>query len=495
MSLASLLREAANRAPNKPAICANDLVVTYAELECEAQSLARRLIACGAKPGDRVALHMHNGVEIAIAYFACFLAGAIAVPINARMTSAETEYMLEHSGSSIYLGQSDVALEEISSRSPCIRQLFLDHLKLKDRFSVMSAITLPSVHEDEPAVILYTSGSTARPKGVVHSHRSLLNAARGLWIEGDDVTVIVMSMAHSAALAMLVAGAAACATSVVAKQFEAELVLDAIAVYRATYMIGMPTIYRALTVAQAAQPRDVTSMRLWLASGDTIPAALQSNFSRHMGLSLHEIFGATETGVIAANWNCGTKQIGSFGRAAPGVDVAVIDANGDPASFGTEGEMIVRSPANMIGYWNDPLATTAALVSGWFRTGDLVSQDSDGHLWFRGRKKEIIVRGGANVSPQEVEAICYQHGAVREVGIVGAIDPIWGERVIAFVSRQPGQAITADELITFLARRLSAYKVPNEVVFLEDLPKNAAGKVNRRVLRARYAEADHFEQA
>jgi long-chain acyl-CoA synthetase len=471
-----------------------NLVLTYAELDSEAQRLARRLIACGTRPGDRVALHMHNGAEIAIAYFACFLAGAIAVPINARMTGAEIGYMLEHSGSSIYLGQSNVALEEISSRVPGIRQLFLDHLK-KDCFSVLSAIALPPVQEDDPAVILYTSGSTARPKGVVHSHRSLLNAARGLWIEGDDVIMMVTSMVHSAALAMLLAGAAAGATSVVTEQFEADQALDAIAAYRATYMIGMPTMYRALTVAQAAQPRDITSMRLWLASGDAVPAALQRNFSRQIGLPLHEIFGATETGVIAANWGCETKQFGSFGRAAPGVDVAVIDTNGDPVSFGTEGEMVVRSPANMMGYWNDPIATTGALVNGWFNTGDLVSQDADGHLWFRGRKKEVIVRGGANVSPQEVEAICYQHGAVGEAGVIGAIDPIWGERVVAFISRQPGQAVTAEELIAFVARRLAAYKVPKEVIFLEHIPKNAAGKVNRRALRERYAAADCFGQA
>jgi len=229
-----LLRDAATRAPNKPALYVKNLVLTYAELDGEAQRLARRLIACGTKPGDRVALHMHNGTEIAIAYFACFLAGAIAVPINTRMKAAEIEYMLEHSGSFIYLGQSDVALEEINSRVPGIRQLFLDHLKLKDRFSVLSAITLPLVQEDNPAVILYTSGSTARPKAVVHSHRSLLNAARGLWIESDDVIMMVMSMAHSAALAMLLAGAAAGATSVVTKQFEADLALDAIAAHRAT---------------------------------------------------------------------------------------------------------------------------------------------------------------------------------------------------------------------------------------------------------------------
>jgi long-chain acyl-CoA synthetase len=496
MSLASLLRDAASRVPNKPALYMKDRVLTYAELDGQAQRLARRLIACGTKPGDRVALHMQNGAEIAIAYFACFLAGAIAVPINARLKGPEIEYLLEHSGSSIYVGQREVALEEINSRLPCVRPILLDQLKLEVRFNVLSAVTLPLAREDDPAVILYTSGSTASPKGVVHSHRSLLNAARGLWIESDDVIMIVMSMAHSVALAMLLAGTAAGAAAVVVRQFEADPVLDAIACYGATYMIGIPIMYRALTAAQAVQPRDITSMRLWLASGDTVPSALQSNFSRHVGLPLHEVFGATETGVIAANWGCGAKQIGSFGRAAPGVEVVVIDANRDLVSFGTEGEMIVRSPANMIGYWNDPSATAGALINGWFHTGDLVSQDPSGYLSFRGRKKEIIVRGGANVSPQEVEAIFYQHGGVREAGVVGGIDPIWGERVVAFVSRRPSWPVTAEELIAFVEKRLAAYKVPEEVVFLEDLPKNATGKVNRRALRERYAAADRpVEQA
>ena len=358
------------------------------------------------------------------------------------------------------------------------------------RFNVLSAISLPPVREDDPAVILYTSGSTARPKGVVHSHRSLLSAAGALWIESDDVIIIVMSMAHSVPLALLLAGTAAGATSVVVKEFEVGAVLDAIASYQATYMIGTPMMYQALVATRAILPRDIASMRLWLASGDTVPWSLQKRFFRQVGVPLHGIFAATETGLIAANWGCGAEPIGSFGRAAPGVEVAVIDANGRLVSFDTEGEMIVRSPANMMGYWNDPIGTAGALADGWFRTGDIVSQDRDGHLWFRGRKKEIIVRGGTNVSPQDVEAVFYEHDGVREAGVVAAADPIWGERVVAFVSRQCGQAVTAEELMSFVAKRLAAHNVPDEVVFLEGLPKNAAGMVNRRALRQRCAAAD-----
>ena len=492
MSLASLLRNAAAYLPNKPALHFQERVLSYAELDVEAHRFARELIACGVQPGDRIALHMPNGAELAVGYFACFLAGAIAVPINARIKAPEIQYVLEQSGSSMYVGQSKLAegLEEIRSRLSDVRHfLLLDHLQFDVRCDPLTEITLPSVQPQDPAVILYTSASTARPKGAVHSHRSFLNAARGLTITCDDVIMIVVSMAHSVGLAMLLASVAAGATSVVVSQFEAGPVLDAIARYRGTYMLGMPVMYRALTVAQQARPRDVSSMKHWIASGDTIPPALQRDFVRHCGRPLQEIFGTTETGVIAANWNPGPNHVGSFGRAAPGVEIALTDDNGDPVPFGLDGEMIVRSAANMIGYWSDQVATAAALIDGWFHTGDFAYQDPDGYLWFRGRKKEIIVRGGANVSPQEVESVLYQHDAVREVGVVGVSDVIWGERVVAFVDRRPGRAVTADELIAFMAKRLAAYKMPDEVVFLADLPKNATGKVDRRALRelSRYA--------
>src|SRR5262249_42598608 len=161
------------------------------------------------------------------------------------------------------------------------------------------------------------------------------------------------------------------------------------------------------------------------------------------------------TGMIATNWACGTNRGGSFGRANPDVEVVIADPNGDPAPPGTDGELVVRSTATMIGYWNDEAATAAALIEGWFQTGDLAYQDQDGYLWFRGRKKEIIISGDENISPQEVEDILYQHRSVREAGVVGTTDPILGERVIGFVSCWPGLNVTANELIAFVEKRLA----------------------------------------
>ena len=491
MSLASLLRDAVSRVPDKPALYMKDRVLTYTELDGEAQRLARRLIACGAKPGDRVAIHMLNGAEIVIAYFACFLAGAIAVPINARMKAAEIEYVLEHSGSLIYLGQCELFQEIAKSRGhlPTVRQFMIDGRGLEVG-SDLPATELATTAPDQPTVILYTSGSTARPKGVVHTHRSAQSAAldftRHLRMGGADVVAIVTPMVHSAGFFTLLATVGAGAKALTVPRFDADIVLDAIAQHRGTHMFAMPVMYRTLIAAQRGRPREVSSVRAFFAGGDVVPPALQSEFAKCFGRALHEGYGTTETGLVALNWSNAASRVGSFGRPIPGVDIAVVDADGAPVSAGTQGELLVRSASNMAGYWNDPAATDRVLKDGWFHSGDLVRENCDGYLWFRGRKKEVIVRGGSNISPQEVEDVLYQHAAVREAGVVGPPDEVWGQRVVAFVSQRPGLAISADQLIAFVAERLAAYKTPEEIVFLDDLPKNPSGKVERRALLERY---------
>jgi acyl-CoA synthetase (AMP-forming)/AMP-acid ligase II len=487
VSLVSILRSAATRCPNKPAVVLGKRVITYSELDSAAQRFAQKLIQASAMPGDRVALHMQNGPEIVIAYFACFYARVIAVPVNTRLKAPEIRYLIEHSGSAIYVGQRDLLteVEEFWSDLPGVRQFIVDGREVQSCSGHAAASLLPRVQIDQPAVILYTSGSTAQPKGVVHTHRSSMIAARGFGITGDDdVIIITTPMVHSAAFMMMLASVAAATTSVVDRQFDPDLVLDAIANYHGTYMFGMPVMYRALIATQRARPRDVSSLRWCAAGGDAVPMALQGEFNRQFGLPLHEIFGTTEAGLIATNCGGLEDHVGSFGRAVPGVDVAVMDAEGHEVSISTEGEMCVRTAALMMGYWNDQAATEAAIRGGWFRTGDLICQDRDGYLWFRGRKKEIIVRGGSNISPQEVEAVLYQHPAVREVGVVGTPDAIWGQRVVAFVScRYPA---AAKDLTEFVERYLASYKVPEEIIFIDDLKKNSTGKIDRRALSEQY---------
>jgi long-chain acyl-CoA synthetase len=305
--------------------------------------------------------------------------------------------------------------------------------------------------------------------------------ARGAGTESTGVTAIVTPMAHMAGFAMMLGSFDVGATTVMSARFDADRVLDDIASHRCTDMMAMPVMYQALCEAQLALPRDVSSLRCCLAGGDGVAPALKVTFAQAFGCPLCEIYGSTELGIMAANRSVLARLRGSCGSALPGVEIAMADATRDLR--GVSGECIVRSPGRMIGYWRDPDATAAAVKDGWFHTGDLMRQDAFGYLWFEGRRKEIIVRGGSNIAPQEVEAALYQHPGVREAGVVGAPDPTWGERVVAFVSRAPRSSVGADELIAFVGKRLSAYKTPEQVVFLEALPKSPVGKIQRRDLK------------
>jgi long-chain acyl-CoA synthetase len=488
MELSSLLGEAAARHSEKTALIGKQSAMSYREVALKAQAVAHDLLAFGAEPGGRIALHMRNGTAIAVCYFACFYAGMIAVPINTRMKAPEIDYVLEHSGASIYIGQ-DQLFREIngaSSRLSRMRLLVVDADNLEPDSASASAVPLPTILPEQPAAILYTSGSTAHPKGVVHTHFSLLRAAQNFGVDEHDIVTLITPMVHSAAFMILIAAIQARATAVAVTAFEPNAVLDAIEQHRCTYLLGMPAMYSELISAQRTRLRDLSSVSRFFAGGDSVPLELQREFLDCVGQPLHEIFGTTENGLIAANFSTASCHQGSFGRPPSSVGVAVVDADGALLPMGSPGEMIVHSRATMIGYWNDPKETGRALKGGWFHTGDLVRQSRDGYLWFVGRQKEIIVTGGSNVSPQEVEAVLYQHPEVREVGVVGIADRTRGERVVAFVSRAPGARVKPNQLIAFVASRLAAYKTPEQIVFLDDLPKSVAGKVQRRALRERY---------
>ena len=230
------------------------------------------------------------------------------------------------------------------------------------------------------------------------------------------------------------------------------------------------------------KPRDVSSLRTVLAAGDCVPVNLQERFSAIFGVPLQEAIGMTETFPIAINPKRAIRP-GSLGIPSAGVEVRIVDAAGRDLTDGETGEMVVRCPANCIGYWNDPAATEALLRGGWLHSGDLGSRDSDGYLWFKGRKKQIIIRAGSNISPQEVEEVLDPHPAVFDVAVVGAPDPVYGELVMALVSLRKGAAPGEQELREYARRSLADYKVPERIYFLPQLPKGPTGKVDRSALK------------
>ena len=332
---------------------------------------------------------------------------------------------------------------------------------------------------------MYTSGTTARPKGAVHTQRTLRAGARAAIPcapSSDQRPLATSQMAHMGALiGVYLPGLIQGASVVLLRTFEAGATLDAIERHQCTYTFALPACLQLVVEEQAERPRDVSSLRGILASGDSLSIALQRRVGEHFNAELLEGYGMTEIAPITANQPGATRQ-GSMGLPLNSM-VRIIDSDGPDLKPGDVGELVVRSEGNCIGYWNDPEVTAQVLGGCWLRTGDLASQDGDVYLWFQGRLKEIIIRGGSNISPQEVEEALYQHADVLEAGVVGLPDPVFAEVPVAFVSLRRGGDVPEDQLIVHARTLLADYKVPTRIFFMDELPKGLTGKVDRRRLR------------
>lgn len=494
MNIPAALNRSRTRSPEKPAIVVGEQSWTYSELDLVTDKVAANLLMAGVQQGDRVAFHLVNGPELAIGYIGCLKAGAIAVPINPRLKGPEIDFVLRHSGSMGYVGQWDL-YAGIAGNCPAVDSLELRYLTgsperpqtktFQDLLAeVHGSFSGPEIGPDQVAAILYTSGTTARPKGVMHTHRTLLETAkamRQMRLEQEQVAVVMTSMTHMIGFGMVfLSGLLNGATVVISQPFDSENALQALARWKGSYLIGLPIMFRALIQTQNEAKADVASGKFYFCGGDSVPAALQRAFGAIFG-PVCEAFGTTE--IAPAAWNRpGQVKVGSIGYPPEGSAFRLVDPDGHDVKAGEPGEICVRGPHLMAGYWQDPEATSEAIHNGWFHTGDIARCDEDGFYWFVGRKKEIIVRGGSNISPLEVEGVFYQHPAVSEVGVAGRTHPLWGEVVVAFVVLRPGYDATEDELLAFARERLADYKVPESITFQDQLPKGSTGKILRRAL-------------
>jgi long-chain acyl-CoA synthetase len=475
MSLGALLEVNAARCPQKIAVYCEDRQIDYAELDRYTSRLASWLIDWGLKPGDRLALHWPNGIETIQLYFAAFKAGLIAVPVNLRLKTPEIEFVLKHSGARLCFSHSSVA--------PAAQQAAACPI-LTDLPAPSTATPLPEVRESDPAIILYTSGTTTRPRGAIHTHASLEATARVtascFTIAGEEVVLLPMPLMHAAALNCgLLPSILLGATVILIPVFNPASVLDAIERFRVTLLGTLPTLLQFVVEEQAREPRDVSSLHWLIAGGDAVPLTLQTRAQQTLGPPVQELYGMSESLPMTLNPRNAIRP-GSIGVAV--ANIRIVDAQGAVLPDGKVGEIVVQSPINCVGYWNDPEETSRLLRDGWLHTGDLGERDSDGYYWFRGRLKQIIVRGGSNISPQEVEEMLYQHPAVREAGVVGRPDPTYGEVVVAFVALRTGMSVSESELQKFGRQRLADYKVPEQLFFIPELPKGITGKVQRRAL-------------
>lgn len=486
MMFNEILTEFATRHPAKAAVLTNERTITYGELDLAVHGLARHLADRGLRSGDRVGLHWHNSVEFVTVMLGAWRAGMVVVPVNPRMKAAEIAYVLENSGARLCF--SEPALAGLVSGVEVIS----DVPALKG-----NSTHLPDVDPDAAAIILYTSGTTARPKGIVHSQRSLFEGAGAIGRRAAGLTgrpLATTQLSHISAIGCVFCpGLIEGATIVLLRSFEAGAALDIVERFDCTYLFALPAALQLMAEAQAVRPRRVSSLKAIGAGGDTVSTVLQKRVWEQFHVEVQEGHGMTELCPSAFN-PMGAVRAGSVGLPC-GATVRIVNARGEDVEPGGVGEMLVRSPANCIGYWNDPEATARLFEGGWLHTGDLASTDKDGYLWFQGRLKQIIIRGGSNISPQEVEEALYQHPAVLEAGVVGLPDPTYGEIPIAFVALREGYDPTPDRLIDHARALLSDCKVPARICFMEELPKGLTGKVDRRRLREiLLADTDLIEQ-
>ena len=481
--LAVRFHEAAKLHPQKTAVICGDEAVTYEVLDQTVTDIAHWLLREGLSPGDRVGVLWYNDISMVTLYLACWRAGMIAMPVISRMKSPELAYIIGHAKPAAFFAHpkflSVAAEAQALSGHPCrIMAGLPEDLPLSDE------AVGPVDEPDRPALIIYTSGTTARPKGVLHTHRTLTATTEAMWGFGPaGIGIAVTSILHPSGLFCVVLPTLlAAGTLVLVPAFDPATVLDAIERHRCTNTIVLPAMAQVIVVEQLKRRRDLSSLQWVIAGGDSVPLPLHSQFRDACGLPLREGIGMTEVCPILINPSDGLRQ-GSLGVTLSGVEARVVDTEGRTVPVGEIGELVVRSPSNFIGYWNNPEETAATLRDGWLYTGDLVKCDADGYFWFQGRRKQIIVRESYNVAPQEVEDVLYRHPAVFEAGVFGLPDPVSGEKVIATVSLRPGMQADEAGLREFASRHLHDLKVPEKIHFLPELPKGLSGKVDRRLLK------------
>lgn len=497
VALPRLLEIGLRMKPDEVALVSLRARWTWAELDRVSRSLAAHYLALGLKPGDRFASLLPNRVELIIHYLACIRAGLVATPLNYRYQAPEIDHALEVSGAVIILAHAerddDLAKSKLAGKLPLGRISFAASDGPKpslENLLTTEPATIPDLPEppaDSPVFIYFTSGSTGKPKGVTHTHATLgwmvASAVAGLELTPEDIFLPGCSASHIGASLMSLAGLAAGARVDVARTFDGPELLPLLRATRPSVLCMLPSALFGLVRDHGAAQDDFHSLRLCISGGDKVSGELEREFTALAGFEVDETYGMTEIGIATMNPPSGPNCIGSIGRLSPGFAASVRDDDGRELPAGAEGRMWIKSPSNMVGYWRHPNATAETLVDGWVDTGDIVSIDADGYVWFRGRKKQIIIHDGSNICPQEVEDSLLEHEAVESAGVIGVHDVIHGENVRAYITWRPNvPRPTMTDLIRFSRARVG-YKAPDEISVLDEMPINATGKVDRVALK------------
>jgi long-chain acyl-CoA synthetase len=489
LNLASLLTESAGRTPEAPAIRLGESELSYGELDDRSARLATLLRERGVQPGDRVGVMLPNVPEFPIAYYGVLRAGGIVVPMNVLLKRREVAFYLEDSGAKLLLAWHGFG-EEAGTGAAEAGAEAIEVEPAAFAASLAGLEPTPEVAEtaaDDIAVLLYTSGTTGKPKGAELTHENLsrnaeISSRTTCEVGAGDVVLGALPLFHSFGQtvgmnASLRVGA--CLTLV--PKFDPGEALATMQRDRVTHFYGVPTMFGALLHHPGRESFDTSALRNCITGGASMPVEVLRGFEDAFGAKVMEGYGLSETSPVASsNHPDMERKPGSIGTPIEGVEMRVVDEDDNPVAEGEIGEIAIRGHNIMKGYWQCPEATAEAMRGGWFHSGDMARVDEDGYFYIVDRKKDLIIRGGYNVYPREVEEVLYEHPKIREAAVVGVPHDEWGEEIGAAVVLMEGEELSPAEVSAYVKDRIAAYKYPRVVWFLDELPKGPTGKILKR---------------
>jgi long-chain acyl-CoA synthetase len=506
LNLATLLSEAAKQFPQKPAIVINDVVLPYAMVDGFARRFAGALRGLGVHPGQHVALLLPNVPQFTISYYGSHYAACPVVPLNVLLTADEIAYHLQDSEAQVLVvweGFYEQAKAGFDRAGTCKHLLVVKadradmtappgaHNFAALAMSAQPVADTPPTKPDDTAVILYTSGTTGKPKGAELSHFNLFYNAEYMtrlprpYSIDEAVVLVVLPLFHSFGQTVcqnaIVRGGG---TMVLMPRFEPVAAAQLIQKHKVRLFAGVPTMYFALLNHPEVTVEMLSSVDDCASGGAAMPMEVMNAFDKKFGTDILEGYGLSETSPVASFNPRGAKKVGSIGKPIWGVEFRLVDNDGKVVTEpNVPGEICIKGHNIMKGYWKRPEATAESIVDGWFHSGDIGQRDKDGYYYIVDRKKDLIIRGGFNVYPREVEEVLYAHPAVLEAAVIGIKHESHGEEVKAVLALKPGMTATQEDIIAYCKEKLAAYKYPRIVEFRESLPKGPTGKILKREMR------------
>jgi len=502
MHIGQILTLIANKFPDRTGLICENNRLTYREFNLRVNQLANSFYHRGLRKGDKVAVLFFNSLPFVEAYFATIKAGGVFVPVNFRFVAEEVSFILNHSDARFFLFGNEFAapVQTIRSDLPKV-EVFISTgnppdpaVEEYEAFLRRSPASEPpaSFSENDECQIMYTSGTTGRPKGAVITHRNviwnLFNTILGREEKEGEISLVVGPLYHTAALNNhFTLRVALGGTSILVKEFDARQVLEMISRERVTVISGAPAMFHFLLNLPDKEKYGTRSVTKCTTGASILPDETKEKLFRFFPniQGIYDVYGCTECSpnicILKAKDSLRKKE--SVGPPLPFLEVRIVDDQDQPVPAGTVGELTCRGPNVMKGYYKDPEGTAEALRGGWLHTGDLARMDEEGFVYIVDRKKDMIISGGENIYPREIEEVLYRHPKIQDAAVVGIPDPLWGESVKAFIVLRKGEAMKGEEVTEYCKAHLASYKKPKSVRFVQALPRNPSGKVLKTVLR------------